>query len=211
VWLVAVAVLAGVVAGATGFAGITGTDIAALHAVFGHIVFACIAAATAFAFTGTPETVNLFQPKEVFASGFPLRGLALWLPPLVLVQVAMGAAYRHGQWSVLPHLAGAMAAAFLLLSESALLLQRVTNHALLRRAARLMLTAVITQVCLGFVDYLVRLLDFQDTEVWLVISVAHVTIGSLTFAISIYLAIAIRYWVAENESTQSRYQNATIT
>ena len=196
VCLVVAAVLAGLVAGATGFAGITGTDIAAFHAVFGHVVFACIAAATAFAFTGTPETLNLIQPKAVFDSGFPLRSVALWIPLLVAAQLAMGAAYRHGQWGVLPHLIGAMIIAFLLFAESTLLLQQVANHTMLRGAARINLAAVTTQVCLGFFDYLVRLLDFQNTLLWFALSLAHVTIGSLTFAASIYLAIAIRFWVA---------------
>jgi hypothetical protein len=196
VWLVAAALLAGLIAGATGFAGITGTDIAAFHAVFGHIVFACIAAATAFAFTGAPETVSLIQPKAAFDSGFPLRGLALWIPPLVAAQLAMGAAYRHGQWGVLPHLIGGMIVAFLLVAESTLLLQHVANHKLLRGVARLTLAAVTTQVCLGVFDYLVRLLDFQNSLLWFALSLAHVTIGSLTFAASIYLAIAIRFWVA---------------
>jgi hypothetical protein len=189
--------LADILAGATGFAGITGTRLAALHAVFGHIVFACIAAAALFAFMGAPDSVNFRQRKLVVKSAFPLRGLALWLPPLIATQVAMGAAYRHGQWGILPHLAGAMLVAFLLLAESVVLLQNTAEHILLRRAARLSLATVIAQVSLGVSDYLVRLLDFQDTTAWLLLSVAHVTVGSLTFAASIYLAVSVRYCVGE--------------
>jgi heme A synthase len=203
VWLVAFALLAGLIAGATGFAGITGTDVAAFHAFFGHSVFACIAAATAFAWTGTPEAVNRSQPKAVVESGFPFRALALWLPPLVAVQVAMGAAYRHGQWGVLPHLAGAMTVAFLLLAEAVLILQRVADHPLLRRAARFTVIAILTQVCLGVCDYLVRLLDFQDTQAWFTLSLGHVTVGSLTFAASIYLGIAIRFCVTEGQPVRN--------
>jgi hypothetical protein len=189
--------LAGAVAGATGFAGITGTDIAAMHAVFGHIVFACIAAATLFAFTPGIDGSIATQTRSVFHSGFPLRSLALWLPPLVCTQVAMGAAYRHGQWGVLPHLAGAMIVAFLLVAESVLLLQHAADHSRLRNAARLALVTVLIQVSLGVADYLVRLLDFQDTTTWFALSLAHVVVGSITFAASIYLAVVIRSCVAK--------------
>jgi heme A synthase len=192
VWLVAAALLAGTLAGASGFAGITGTSIAAWHAIVGHVVFACIAAATVFALTGSPDAPDSPAPKLQIIGGFPLRPFAPWLPPLVVTQVAMGAAYRHGQWGVLPHLIGAMVVAFLLVAESVLLLQRAPEHRLLRRAAHWALGAVLLQVALGVLDYLVRLLDFQDTTAWFALSLAHVTVGSITLAGTIYLAVSVR-------------------
>lgn len=170
------------------------TYTAALHAICGHIVFACLAAAAILATTGTGQQESMVS----VSGGFPLISLAGWIPPLVLTQVAMGALYRYDLWSVMPHMAGAMLVAFLLVSQGVILLQRAPEHRTLRRAATWSIALVLTQISLGIADFLVRLLDFADSIVWLTLSVAHVTVAALTFAVSICLSISVRAYVSGN-------------
>jgi heme A synthase len=164
---------------------------AVLHAVCGHIIVACLATATVVVFTASRSK----EPVVCITDGFPLVSLAAWIPPLVLTQVAMGALYRHNLWGVLPHMAGAMAVAFLLVSEGVILLQKEPEHRLLHRAAVWAIAIVLAQISLGIADFLVRLLDFEDSSVWLGLSIAHVTVASLVFTASICLALSVRAYV----------------
>jgi len=167
------------------------TYIASAHAMCGHVIFACLAAAAIIAITGSRHT----EPPVAISGGFPLVSLAVWIPPLVLTQVVMGAFYRHDLWSVVPHMAGAMVVAFLFVSEGVILLQKAPEHRLLSRAATWGITVVIVQISLGIADFLLRLLDFQDSMVWLIVSVAHVTVAALVFTASICLAVSVRAYV----------------
>ena len=164
--------------------------IAVLHAICGHTILACLTAAAIIARTAASDD----EPAVTISGSFPLATLANWIPPFVMTQVAMGALYRHDRWSVMPHMAGAMLVAFLLVSEGVVLLQRVPEHRLLRRAALWSITLVLCQISLGIADFLVRLLDFQDSVVWLVLSIAHVMVGALTFTASLCLAFSVRVY-----------------
>ena len=172
------------------------TYTAVVHAIFGHLGFACVAAAAIIAMTGNRDQ----QTVIAVSGGFPLATLAYWIPPLVLTQVAMGALYRHDLWSVMPHMAGAMLVAFLLVSEGVILLQRVPEHRILRRVAVWSIALVLTQISLGIADFLVRLLDFADSVVWLTLSIAHVTVAALTFTASLCLSISVRAYVSGSSS-----------
>jgi heme A synthase len=195
-WLTCTALGAGILEAVSAFIGPLQLSSyrTVLHAVCGHIIFASLAAATVVVFTVS----RYEEPVISIPGGFPLVSLAAWIPWLVLSQVAMGALYRHNLWSVMPHMAGAMIVAFLLVSEGVILLQNAPEHRLLHRAAVCAIAIVVVQISLGIADFLVRLLDFEDSLVWLVLSLTHVTVASLTFTASICLVASVRAYVKDN-------------
>ena len=171
---------------------------AVVHAFLGQLIVGCCASAAVVAMRD--DTTE--QPFATITGGFPLRTIAAWIAPLVALQTLMGALYRHNLWSVLPHMAGAMLVAFLLVGSGVVILQQAPHHAKLASVARWTLFLVLMQVLLGIADFLLRLLDFQTAAVWLPLSVAHVTNGSLVLSVSIVLGIYIREYSRAGKQLQ---------
>jgi heme A synthase len=168
-----------------GWAGWIGIAVAALEFVPASPIFhACLApvvlAVVILIRTEPPPGTELPGAE----SGKALGWLAMLTPPLVLIQIAFGAAYRHKVWGVMPHLAGAMTVACLVLVLCMLLLQR---RPLLRRPAIIAMSIVLAQVSLGITSFILRMLDL-DTGLWFrVFSAAHVTLGAATLAATVSL------------------------
>ena len=124
------------------------------------------------------------EPPPAAESSGGLGWLAMLTPPLVLMQIAFGAAYRHKIWGVMPHLAGAMTVACMVLVLCMLLLQR---RPLLRKPAIIAMSIVLAQVSLGITSYILLLLD-MDTSLWFrIFSTVHVTLGAATLAATVSL------------------------
>ena len=112
-----------------------------------------------------------------------LRKLILAAPPLVMVQILLGAAYRHKAIGVMGHLAGAMTVAGVMVMLCVVLLRQEELQQRTRRAAGWLIGILITQVTLGMTVLLLRMLDMEAA----IPAAAHVTGGSLTFAASLAL------------------------
>ncbi|HYL39659.1 MAG TPA: hypothetical protein VEV17_27325 [Bryobacteraceae bacterium] len=133
------------------------------------------------------------EPKIVDDRGLPwLRPLAISAPPLVLLQILMGAAYRHKLMSVMPHMAGAMIVSLATLIASMVVMQQYPEHPPLRRAAIALMSVLLAQVTLGVAAFTLQLLDLERTLAGIVSTVLHVLTGSLTLAASVVLAIQVR-------------------
>ena len=76
-----------------------------------------------------------------------LRSLAILMPALVLVQIALGAAFRHGAIGVMPHVIGAMVVSLAILIVCAFVLHQFPEHRALRPAAMALLAVTLVQVC----------------------------------------------------------------
>jgi hypothetical protein len=116
-------------------------------------------------------------------------GLSLLIkstPAVVFLQIILGASYRHKLIGVMPHLAGAMLVAGLLLIVGTIVLQRFPQ---LRATAGTLLGIVLLQVSLGITAFVMRVLDLDHAPAYLPIAVAHITAGSLTLAAATALAI----------------------
>jgi len=163
-----------------GWAGWIGIAVAALEFVPARPIFhACLAPVLLAIIT----LIRTEPPPSTEPPG-GLGWLAMLTPPLVLMQIAFGAAYRHKIWGVMPHLAGAMTVACLVLILCMLLLQR---RPLLRRPAIVTMSIVLAQASLGITSFVLRILDL-DTGLWfLVFSSAHVTLGAATLAATVSL------------------------
>lgn len=133
------------------------------------------------------------EPEFVKDGGWPsMRSMGKVTPVLILIQIALGAAFRHGALGILPHLAGAMLIALLILLMCVFVLQQFPKHALLKNGAILLGVVGSVQVALGFMAFVLRMIDDAGAAVILTSSVAHVATGSLTLASSVVLATIIR-------------------
>lgn len=147
-----------------------------VHACLAPVFFsACVAIAT-----GSPSQA---------AGRSTLRLIIRASPALVLLQIVLGAAYRHKAIGVMPHMAGAMLVAGLLLVLCTIVLQRFPQSPPLRTTAGTLLGIVLLQVSLGIAVFVMRLLDVETAPAFLPLAVAHVTAGSLTLAATTALAI----------------------
>jgi heme a synthase len=132
-------------------------------------------------------------PQLVQDYGTPsLRSLALLAPALLLLQVALGAAFRHGAMTVMAHIVGAMVVTPVVLIVCAFVLHQFPEHRALRPAAVTLLAITGAQVALGIGAYLARSNAEKNPLVMVIVTVAHVATGALTLASSVVLAIQVR-------------------
>ena len=132
-------------------------------------------------------------PELVEDHGWPsLRSLAIMLPLVVLTQIALGAGFRHGALSVMPHLAGAMVVTLVLLIMAAFVMQQFPTHRTLRPAAIALMSIGFVQVALGIAALILRMTTPQGATETVIVTVAHVAVGAMTLASSISLSILIR-------------------
>lgn len=174
-----------------GALGMIDTDItttaAILHACLSPVI---IAAAIVAAYTTAPP-----RPS---ADGLPLRGAALLqrtaylLPPLVLLQIILGASYRHKAMGVLPHMGGALLVSLSALIVCVSILQQNETSSPLTRAASAALTVVLCQISFGIAAFVMRLLDADSGTYFAIDAALHVTFGALTLASVCVLALAFR-------------------
>lgn len=132
-------------------------------------------------------------PELVRDYGTPsLRSLATLVPALLLAQVALGAAFRHGAMTVMAHVIGAMVVTPAVLIVCAFVLHQFPEHRALRPAAVALLAVTLAQVLLGLGAYLARSNAERHPLIMVIVTVAHVATGALTLASSIVLAIQVR-------------------
>jgi heme A synthase len=133
------------------------------------------------------------EPELVQDYGWPsLRFLSSAAAFLVAIQVGFGAAFRHNLVSVMPHLLGALVVALFIMIVGAFASNQFPKHTSLRSMAVALMVITGIQVFLGMTAFIMRLMESAASTAYLAISVAHVGTGSLTFAVSVLLAIEIR-------------------
>ena len=147
-----------------------------LHAILAQLIFAL-------------TVLIAHNVRPCLHQAASLRRFALAIPPLVLLQTALGAAYRHKALGVLPHMGGAMLVVLLILLVSVIILQRIPTPGPLRSSAIALIVVVLVQISLGIAAFLMRLLDADQAPVFAWITVAHVTTGALTLGASVILAM----------------------
>jgi heme A synthase len=161
--------------------------IAVLHALLAHL-FLSLAVVMA---VGTSASWNR-APELVDGSSKPLlRPLALATPPVVFIQIVLGATYRHNMTSVMPHMGVAMGVAFLALIGSSVVLQNFPRPAGLRHAAAALISLVLTQVCLGIGAFVMLVLNAAGTFYFVAVTGGHVLVGASTLAASVVMAMQV--------------------
>jgi cytochrome c oxidase assembly protein subunit 15 len=162
------------------------------HATVAQTFF-CIAVAIAL-FTGRKWIEE--QPQVELDSRRPrLLTLTLLSTFVLYVQLILGGMFRHHGMSWWPHVLNAVTVAFVLAWTAVRAISVYSQIEAVRRPAVIMLSLLITQLCLGFTAFLTRVAwgkDAAQPELPMVLStVAHVAVGALLLATTVVLAIQV--------------------
>ncbi len=162
------------------------------HATVAQTFF-CIAVSIAL-FTGRRWVEE--QPRVEYDARRPSLAMLTYLSIFVLyVQLILGGMFRHHGMSWWPHVLNAVLVSFVLAWTAIRAISAYSNIDAVRRPAIVMLSLLITQLCLGFTAFLMRVewgRDAVQPELPMVAStVAHVAVGALLLATTVVLAIQV--------------------
>ena len=165
-----------------------GSAIGALHALLAQLIFAGAVAISVI----SSESWN--RPSESLEDSRRLsfRKLSLLTLSLLVLQVALGAAYRHKAMGVVPHIIGALVVTIVILLLAVLVTNQYAEHAILRLTAKLLIGITFTQVMLGMGAFIARLMMAQGTLPVVIVGLVHVANGSLTLATTTALTLLLR-------------------
>lgn len=165
-----------------------GADRAVLHAWLAATLFAALSAIVLF----TSEYWEQ-PPVPVGDRGLRfLRPLAIATPPLVLIQIVLGAMYRHKLTSVFWHMGGALVVSLATLIGAMVVIQQFPEHRAMKNSATALMSVVLTQVAFGVTAFTLQLLDTGNALALELSTVAHVVVGNLTLASSLIFAIEVQ-------------------
>lgn len=162
------------------------------HATVAQTFF-CIAVAIAL-FSGRKWVEE--QPRVEFDSHRPsLFTLTLLSIFVLYVQLILGGMFRHHGMSWWPHVANAVIVTFVLVWTAIRAISVYSNLEAVKRPAIIMLSLLITQLCLGFAAFVTRVAwgrSAVQPELSMVAStVAHVAVGALLLATTVILSIQV--------------------
>jgi cytochrome c oxidase assembly protein subunit 15 len=121
-----------------------------------------------------------------------LPTLAAWTTAAILVQLVLGAAFRHGAFGIDPHLVGAGVVTAMVVWAGVVAKKRFRQVRALRRATIVLHSFFGVQILLGFAAWwaVVAARDaVQPTFTYVSLTVAHVLGGALTLAASVILTL----------------------
>lgn len=184
--------------------------IAVPHALIAQSFFGAIVAIAVFTSRGWFARHVI----QTGAGGQALRRLTAWSLGVVLGQLVLGAAFRHGAIGIIPHALGALAVSAVVAWTALATLRRFGSQGYLARPARLLMVVLVAQVTLGVLAYITRMAaagqalagvaDFfnrmtlaplpslilvQPVEPMISLTVAHVVVGALTLATVVVLTL----------------------
>jgi heme A synthase len=111
---------------------------------------------------------------------------------VIFLQVFLGAAFRHQEMPIWPHIAGALAVFATVIWIAAVLRRRFSGSRELSRA-RIMLHAIFgVQFLLGLAAYWSRLRTAdapQPMPLMVTLTVTHTVVGALVFAASVFIVL----------------------
>jgi cytochrome c oxidase assembly protein subunit 15 len=166
--------------------------ISSAHAALAQTFF-CIAVCIAI-FTDR-QWVEEVPRVEVDSRRPTLFTLTLLSIFVLYVQLILGAMFRHKGMSWWPHVVHAGVVAVVLTWTAVRTLSVYSKIEALRKPAIVLLSLLMTQLCLGFTAFLTRVAWGRDSlqpELPMVIStVSHVAVGALLLATSVVLAIQV--------------------
>lgn len=175
------------------------------------------------------------EPKEVKtdAGSISIRRLSTWAVAAVLIQLVLGAGFRHLAFGVLPHFIGALVVTVLITWTSVTVLRRHAQNKYLARPAVTALALVCVQVFLGVLAYIWRMAaagdpvtnagqffgsmtlaslekfnELQPVEPAVSLSAAHLVVGALTLATLIVLVLRSHQVLAADHKQAEASQQA---
>ena len=165
------------------------------HEVLAPALLSLVCFIAVDAWPGTDLTVEDSGKPTVWA-------LARITPPAILLQVFMGALYRHAITNVALHVVGAMFVGGLIMFAgiSVMILPGVGKA--LRRVSGALLGVTVVQFMLGIYAYVSRITAEENGVVAGVshVAVSHIVTGGLTMGLSVVLAILVYRYVRPAEA-----------
>jgi heme a synthase len=163
---------------------------ATAHATLGQIFFITLVGLTVYL---SPWWQS--KPAQSEDRGSPrAAALASATTGVILAQVLLGAAYRHGITNtIVPHLIGAAVVTFMVIWAARVIKKRFRESRALRKGVVLLHAFFGIQILLGFAAWwaMTRLVDIvQPTDLFVTLTVAHVLGGALLLASSTILMLA---------------------
>lgn len=162
--------------------------IAVPHALVAQSFFAVIVAMAVF----TSRSWSSFHEVKADVSNLPLRKLVAATVGAVLIQLVLGAGFRHQAFGIIPHILGAAVVTLLITATAVLVMRRHKGDDYLARPGKLALALLLVQLGLGVSAYLARLAsagDPQPLEPMISLTVAHLVVGGLILATMVVLAL----------------------
>jgi heme a synthase len=163
--------------------------IATIHATVAQIFFITTVALAYY--TGAGAADNAVPGED---SGAPrVTTLGLWTTGVILVQLVLGAGFRHGAFGILPHLIGAGVVTLMVIWTGRTAKSRFGNVPEIRGSIVFLHATFGTQILLGFAAYWAvakALSEPQPTMSYVVLTVAHVLVGALVLAASVIFTLS---------------------
>jgi cytochrome c oxidase assembly protein subunit 15 len=162
--------------------------VSAAHATLAQLFFSTVVAIAVFTSSWWSEPV-----AELDDPGSPrIRTLVVWTAAAVLLQLIMGAAFRHKAFGIIPHLIGAVIVTILIFMTAGALKRRFASALALRRCARYLHMLIGLQLLLGAGAYWSRLYSArfpQPIGVMVALTVVHTVTGALVLATTLVTAL----------------------
>jgi cytochrome c oxidase assembly protein subunit 15 len=159
-----------------------------IHACFAQIVFAAVLSIAVF----TSRWWVSEQPQFEDYGPLSIHAVALLNAAVIFLQVFLGAAFRHQDMPIWPHIVGAMAVLASVIWTSIVLRKRFSQSRELSKS-RIMLHAIFgAQFLLGLGAYWSRLTTAdapQPVPLMIVLTVAHTVVGALVFAAAVVILL----------------------
>lgn len=165
-------------------------EVRIIHALLAQLFFGTTALFVLFTSSAWQRPADPFED-----TGWPtVRQMAALTPFAVLLQAALGAAYRHGFTGILPHVLSAMAVAVLIVMLAVIVLTQHAKAAAIARPAKTLLVLILHQVPLGVLAYFLRISSSGESLYRFLagaVTAAHVGVGALLMGWSAATAVLI--------------------
>jgi heme a synthase len=159
-----------------------------IHACFAQIVFAAVLSIAVF----TSKWWMSERPQLEDRGSPSIHTVALLNAGVIFLQVFLGAAFRHQEMPIWPHIAGALAVLAMVIWTAVVLRKRFSESRELSRN-RILLHAIFgLQFLLGLGAYWSRLTTAdapQPIPLTIALTVTHTVVGALVFAASVVIVL----------------------
>jgi cytochrome c oxidase assembly protein subunit 15 len=159
-----------------------------IHACFAQIVFAAVLSIAVF----TGRWWMSERPQLEDRGSPSIHTVALLNAAVIFFQVFLGAAFRHQEIPIWPHIAGALAVLVMVIWTAVVLRKRFSESRELSRC-RILLHAIFgAQFLLGLGAYWSRLTTAdapQPMPLTVALTVTHTVVGALVFAASVVIVL----------------------
>jgi len=185
--------------------------VSSAHATLAQIFFATIVSIAFFTSVWWDRNSNAASANAAIVeqnSGAPIHRIAIFTVAATLLQLMLGAAFRHKAFGIIPHLIGAVVVTGMIFWLAGTLRRRFANVPALRAGAKGLYALIGVQLILGGAAYWSRIYGAnfpQPIPVTITLTVIHTVTGALVLASTVLVTLACYRLVgpagAEREAT----------